>query len=105
MAKHKEPKYEPRLVYTSMIKAIAMARRYGIEHYGDSENWRDTPIEEFEEACLRHGDAVLRDGEEIDEESGLPHLFLMAANLHYIIEAKYGKKTSHVIKYKSLSDH
>lgn len=103
MAKEQKHKYEPTLVYTSLIKAVARARRYGIEKYGDSENWRDTPVADFKDAALRHLDAALRDGEEIDEESGIPHLFLAACNISYLIEAQYGQKVSWVIKFKPSS--
>ena len=90
--KKPEGKYEPTLVYTSLIKAIARVRRYGIEKHGDSEDWRSTTPVQHYDAALRHLYAVI-DGEELDE-SGLPHLAHCLTTLMFELERKYGQDKS-----------
>jgi hypothetical protein len=103
MSKSIEGKYRPSLVYSSLIRAIVAGRQHGIEHYGDSENWREVDPAEFEEALCRHAIKLVMDREEVDEDSGLPHSFLIAVNAMYIIEARYGLPHRTLIRRKDGS--
>lgn len=101
MSKNLTGKYEPTLVYSSIIRALAKVRRYGIEKYNNSEDWRDVPSENYRDALLRHTISFAIDGEEIDLDSGLPHIFLAAANLMFLIERDYGEPHGGVTKFKN----
>ena len=69
----------------SLIKAVAAVRGYGVEKYHDPENWRKVEIERYKDALYRHWLAYL-DGEWLDQESGLPHLWHLACNAAFLIE-------------------
>jgi hypothetical protein len=99
MSKEDKGKPELSLVYSSILIALAKVRRHGIEKYDSSIDWRDVPVEAFKDALLRHCDAFIRDEEEIDLDSGLPHAWLAAANLMYIIETLYGKPHKETPRY------
>lgn len=99
MSKVYTGKYEPTLVYSSMLRALASVRRHGIEKYGSSEDWRDVPSEEFRDALMRHVIAFAVDGETIDKDSGLPHSHLAAANLMYLIERETGTEHGGITKF------
>lgn len=98
-----EGKYEPTLVYTSLIKYTSTVRRYGIEKHDNSEDWRTTEPVAHYDAALRHLYAVI-DGEELDE-SGLPHLAHCITNLMFELERKYGGEHANIIRNKSLINH
>ena len=78
-------KIRPTLVPVSLIKAVAAVRGYGVEKYHDPENWRKVEIERYKDALYRHWLAYL-DGEWLDQESGLPHLWHLACNAAFLIE-------------------
>jgi hypothetical protein len=88
--KHDAGKYEPSLVYPTFIKAIAEVRRFGIEKYGDSENWRGVEMQRYLDAALRHIHAYA-EGEELDEQSELPHLAHAACDLMFMLEYELNK--------------
>lgn len=98
--KTSEGKYEPTLVYTSLIKFVAKVRRFGINKHDNSEDWRTTePIKHFD-AAIRHINEHL-DGHPIDEQSGEPVLAHAVCNLMFEIERLYGDSTvQHIIRYK-----
>lgn len=97
MSKKPEGKYEPTLVYTSLIKAVAKQRRFGIDKHGNSEDWRTTePIKHYD-AMLRHLLADI-DGEEFDTESGMPHLYALVTTAMFEIERRYGGEHAHHIR-------
>jgi len=83
--KQPEGKYEPTLVYTSFIKAVARVRRFGINKHGDSEDWRTTPEIAHYDAMLRHIYEAL-DGRALDDESKQLHLSHAACNIMFEIE-------------------
>ena len=85
MSKHDSEKYEPTLIYTSLIKEVAAVRKYGAEKYGSTEDWRTTPPIRHFNAIMRHLNAFL-DGEYDDKESGLSHLAHAATTLMMEIE-------------------
>ena len=106
MSKFDKGKPEPTLVYYSMIKGIAAVRRFGINKYGSSEDWRTTqPIKHFD-ALLRHLFDYLNE-DECDTESKLPHLYHAAANIMFEIERNYGPGKKDLIsrKYKIMTIH
>ena len=85
MSKNDSNKYEPTLIYTSLIRAIAVVRKYGAEKYGSTEDWRTTPPTNHFNAMQRHINAHL-DGEMRDRESGLLHLAHLASTVMFEIE-------------------
>lgn len=80
------------LVPHEVIRAIARVRMYGIEKYGDPENWRCVEVERYRDALLRHTLAYLEDPQGEDEESGLHHWEHMACNIAFIAEMEAGKE-------------
>ena len=71
------------LIEPSMLEALAWALQYGAQKYGVG-NYHEVPEEEFFGAMLRHYASVRR-GEDIDQESGLPHTSHMLANAAIIV--------------------
>lgn len=78
-------KPRPTLVPNGLIYAVAAIRGYGVEKYGDAENWRKVEPERYRDAAYRHWLAYLG-GETSDPESHLPHLWHCACNLAFLIE-------------------
>lgn len=75
------------LVPTSAQVAIAMGLKEGARKYG-AFNWRETNVETmtYVGAALRHLTAWV-DGEDIDPDSGNPHLFHAMASLAILTDA------------------
>lgn len=84
-AKADSGKIRPTLVPASLVFAVAAVRGYGTQKYGDPENWRKVEPDRYEDALYRHWLAYLN-GEEKDQESGLPHLWHLATNAAFLIE-------------------
>ena len=65
---------------------LGMVLTYGAQKY-TRENWRllDNLEDRYMDACLRHIN-LHRRGEEIDPESGLPHLAHATACLMFLLE-------------------
>ena len=84
-AKADQGKVRPCLVPPSLIPAVAAIREYGCKKYTDPENWRQVEPQRYRDALYRHLLAYLA-GEELDAESGLPHLWHMACNVAFLIE-------------------
>lgn len=73
------------LVPASLNWAVAKVMTYGAKKYKVG-NWLNTPdIEGYINALERHF-LAFKDGEELDEESGLPHIDCVATNAAFIIE-------------------
>ena len=85
MSKQNEGKPELSLIYYSFMKEIAKVRKFGVDKYGDKEDWRTTSKQLHYDACLRHIMSKLS-GESIDKESGLSHLAHASVNLMFLIE-------------------
>lgn len=83
--KKDDGKLRPTLVPVSLIEAVARVRMYGTKKYGDPENWQKVEPERYRDALYRHWLAYLG-GEQLDEESGLPHLWHLACNTAFLIE-------------------
>jgi len=84
-AKQTAGKLDLTLVPNSLIRAVATIREYGIAKYGERDNWKKVPVEEYKKALYLHFLSAL-DGEEFDEESGLPHFWHIATNCAFIIQ-------------------
>lgn len=85
MSKKQENKYDPTLVSTKFIEALALARSYGIKKHGHRNDWLTTKPNEHFKSAARHLNAAVR-GEAFDEDSGLPHIVLAACNLMFEID-------------------
>lgn len=84
-AKADEGKPRPTLVPPSLMKAVTAVREYGTRKYKDPDNWKKVSAERYRDAVYRHWLAYL-DGENMDQESGLPHLWHIACNVAFLIE-------------------
>lgn len=84
-AKADAGKPRPTLVPVSLIEAVASIREYGVKKYGDPDNWKKVSLDRYRNAAYRHWLAYVK-GEELDPESGLPHLHHCACNLAFLIE-------------------
>lgn len=78
-------KPRPTLVPVSLINAVTAIREYGTDKYHDPENWRKVEPQRYRDALYRHWLKYLN-GETVDEESGLPHLWHLACNVAFLIE-------------------
>lgn len=78
-------KIRPTLVPVSLTRSVAAVREYGCKKYSDPENWRKVEKQRYKDAIYRHWLAYLN-GEERDEESGLPHLWHLACNAAFLID-------------------
>lgn len=63
------------LVPLEAVEAVAVTRMYGVEKYGDPDNWKRVEKERYKDAAFRHFVAYLREPYGMDCESNLPHLF------------------------------
>lgn len=84
-------KIRPTLVPSSLIKAVAAVRTFGVTKYCDPENWRKVEPQRYRDAMYRHLLAYIDDPESKDEESGLPHLWHLACNVAFLIEMDGGE--------------
>ena len=75
------------LLPASALRPIAEALRYGAQRYG-LWNWRKTKVNAttYHGAILRHM-ALWGEGEDLDPESGLPHLAHAAASICILLDA------------------
>lgn len=93
MPKPKETAGKPKvhLVPSAMVIAVARAREYGVQKYGDEHGWKMNTAIEYVDAAYRHMltvvDAIDKQDPSllIDEESGLPHLSLLACDVAFVI--------------------
>lgn len=75
------------LVLPHAAEALVRVREYGLQKYPDADNWRKVPKEDWLDAMMRHMMKYIA-GQEIDSESGLPHLWHALCNLSYMIEGE-----------------
>jgi hypothetical protein len=78
-------KAELRQVPTSLNFAVAKTLQYGAQKYAEG-NWRQGMSWVTVYDCLQRHMLKWLDGEEVDEESGLPHLYHAACNVAFLIE-------------------
>lgn len=77
-----------------IILDVAEVRQYGIRKYPESgkTRWKEISVDRWFDAYLRHTLAMWQNGlDAIDEESGIPHRKLAAANLAFICELMGGE--------------
>ena len=93
---------KPKLHLIPLVESVAKVFEYGEEKYGKS-NWKlgfENEIDQLEGSMTRHTKAIL-EGEEIDEESGLSHKALRAANAlmsAWLEEKVLAKKGKQIVK-------
>lgn len=74
------------LVPPRAYQAIALVREFGCKKYGDPWKWLEcTTADQYIEAAKRHF-LKIELGEEIDPESGLPHLFHAQCSISMAVE-------------------
>lgn len=97
VAKHDSGKVKPSLVPTEIIRDIARVRMFGVEKYGDPDNWCKVERERYVDALLRHILKYLDNARAIDDESGLPHLWHIACNVAFLCEMQEDdQKEAHI---------
>lgn len=69
----------------SLIFAVTAIREYGTSKYHAPDNWKLVEPQRYRDAAYRHWLAYL-DGQKLDPESGLPHLWHLACNIAFLIE-------------------
>ena len=96
--KHDESKRRMDLVPTSLTSAVARILEFGAKKYGDN-NWREGLKWSRVYAALQRHLADFWDGKDVDDESGLPHLYHAACNIAFLIEF-YEKRKDLDDRYK-----
>lgn len=74
---------------TSAVAAIAAGFAYNSEKFGGKypdSNWRQGMSWMSVINCLERHVTKFKDGEDIDHESGLPHLFMIGCNFAILME-------------------
>ena len=76
------------LVPRQIVWDIAKAREYGLAKYPETgaDGWRQIGADRIRDALLRHVMRYLDDPDGVDDESGLPHLCHVAANVAFLCE-------------------
>ena len=82
-----KPRLSLALQMRQSLTALTDIREYGLIKYPDAENYKKVPEDMWLDALVRHLVAYIN-GEELDEESGKPHLAHALCNLVYLIELK-----------------
>jgi len=85
-AKSDEGKLRMSLVPPSLIEAVARIRGYGVDKYGDPDNWKTVEAWRYKDALMRHLCEYLRDPNSVDAESGFLHIDHIACNVSFLIE-------------------
>lgn len=83
-AKHDDGKLRPSLVPPQLIWDVAEVREYGVQKYGDAENWKSVEIERYIDAFYRHWLEFINDRYSVDEESRIAHYKHCACNMAFI---------------------
>lgn len=78
------------LVPRKIIYDIAQVREYGVQKYGDPDNWKKVEVERYRDAAFRHFMSYLNDPQGKDEESGIEHLKHLACNIAFLCEMERG---------------
>lgn len=86
-AKYDNGKPKLSTVPNGIVYAIEKVRAYGFAKYKEAENWKSIDPERWHEALLRHVMRIWEDPTAVDPESGLPHLWHIAANVDFLIES------------------
>ena len=102
-AKSDADKPRPTLVPVSLMEAVTAVREYGCQKYKDPENWRKVSKQRYRDAAYRHWLEYLKDHEKLDEDSGLPHLWLLACNIGFLIDLEDYPHEEHKVVYVTNS--
>jgi len=86
--KDKNGKPQMRLILPNAAAALVRVREFGLKKYPDADNWKNVPVCDWEDAMLRHLMKHI-DGEVLDDESGMPHLWHALCDLSYMVEHLY----------------
>ena len=86
--KDKEGKPQMRLMLPNANAAVVWIREYGFQKYQNADNWKSVDPADWHDSCLRHL-MKFAAGEELDGESGMPHLWHALCDLSYLVEALY----------------
>lgn len=90
-AKQDAGKFRPSLLEPELFEEVARIREYGVEKYGDKDNWKRVEPERYHDALLRHALACLHDVYAEDEESGLLHLSHICCNAMFLLSMRAKK--------------
>lgn len=82
----KASKFKPKIVYPSLIEAVARVKEYGNKKYGSQENWTTYSDDDLYNAMMRHILAINTDCYKVDNESKQLHLAHIACNAMLLIE-------------------
>lgn len=87
-AKYDSCKYNPGLVKIEpLVRAISAAREYGLNKYQEAEDWQSIEPQRWRDALVRHVLAENDDPGGYDEESGLPRICHIAANVMFLLNS------------------
>jgi len=90
-AKADAGKFRPSLLEPELFEEVARIREYGVEKYGDKDNWKKVSADRYHDALLRHALACLHDVYAVDEESGLLHLSHICCNAMFLLSMRAKK--------------
>lgn len=96
--KHDESKRRLDLVPSSLTNAVARILEFGAKKYGDN-NWKKGLVWSRVYAALQRHLTDFWDGNDLDSESALPHLYHAACNVAFLIEF-YEKRKDLDDRYK-----
>ena len=77
------------LVLPAAVFAIARVREYGVNKYGNPDNWRAVEPQRYIDAMYRHLLKFVADPKGVDTESGLPHLWHILCNADFLCEMMF----------------
>lgn len=77
--KYKAPMW---LVPLECMEQAAIVMKHGADKYG-RDNWKLVDAEDYYSAALRHMNAI-QQGEELDKDSGLPHISHLLCNVVFL---------------------
>lgn len=82
-----KPRLSDALLMPEALAGLVAVMEYGDKKYSDKKNkgWMKYNPDEILDSMLRHASAI-KNGEELDEESGLPHSYHMLFNAAVFIE-------------------
>ncbi len=81
------------LVPTSLVRATAAVLEFGADKY-ERDGWRKVDKQRYRDALYRHWLAYLDDPDGVDAESGLPHIWHLAANAAFLVEMEGSNETA-----------
>ena len=86
MPKDTQGKYQPHLVCSTLTRAVARVREYGVRKYHGEDGWKQQTAMDYMDAIGRHYDECRNNPISRDTESGLLHIAQIATNAMFIIQ-------------------